>query len=265
MSWCRTRGDDGVAVVSYNDGNPVVSNVTITRANVLGQKWGRAFSVVGGNAIIWRNIHAEYSSAASIYVSSESEWNTLPVTNVILDGATLDYANQTATVDHGAILLYNSQPSVNSDISLRNVCITNTRSSASRQVGIINTTGASTIRVSMENFAISGGPSTTLWSNGPTSAYRQIAMDPRRHRPARHDRVVAPTHPADRRAGLSLPNVSASLTVHCPPGTDGDPVGRDRRRLPCIRGEATVSADAVGDVDADPALEGSHQCHESEA
>ena len=68
------------------------------------QTWGRAFSVVGGTNITYRNVYAERSSAAAIYIAAEANWHTYPVSNILADGATINYANQTAAVDHGAVM-----------------------------------------------------------------------------------------------------------------------------------------------------------------
>ncbi|MDQ1308640.1 MAG: right-handed parallel beta-helix repeat-containing protein, partial [Actinomycetota bacterium] len=47
------------------DGDPVSRDITILRPRVFGQSWGRAFAVVGGDRITWRNVYAERSSGAA--------------------------------------------------------------------------------------------------------------------------------------------------------------------------------------------------------
>ena len=42
-------GDDGVAVVSYRNDGELVRNITVESPRVEGQRWGRGFSVVGGD------------------------------------------------------------------------------------------------------------------------------------------------------------------------------------------------------------------------
>ena len=172
----RNAGDDGVAVVSYaGDGDPVSRDITVVRPRVFGQSWGRAFAVVGGDRITWRNVYAERSSAASIYLATEAHFNTHPTTNILVDGAVINYANQTASVDHGAVVLFNGTAgATNRNITLRNLTISDTRVTASRQVSIINAVGARHARVTLSNVAVNRGPSTIFWSNGPSSAYRLI-------------------------------------------------------------------------------------------
>jgi len=168
----KNPGDDGVAVVSYRNNGVPCHDITINDARVIDQKWGRGFSVVGGRNIRWTALYADSTSAAGIYLASESNFNTLPTTNVTVDGAVLIRSNQTASVDHGAVLLYNGQAgTVNSDLTLRNVRIVDTRITASRQVAIINGTGAKHQRVALVNFTIVRGPRTVFWTNVPSSAY----------------------------------------------------------------------------------------------
>ncbi len=170
----RNPGDDGVAVVSYaGDGDVPSTNITVVRPRVFNQTWGRAFSVVGGTNITYRNVYAERSSAAAIYIAAEANWHTYPVSNILVDGATINYANQTAAVDHGAVMLYNGESGVtNHDITVRNVRITKTRTDASREVAILNDSGAQQSRLTVENVSFNGGPQTAFTTNAPASSYR---------------------------------------------------------------------------------------------
>ncbi|MDQ1304593.1 MAG: Pectate lyase 3 protein, partial [Actinomycetota bacterium] len=78
-----------------------------------------------------------------------------------------------SAVDHGAVLIYNSQPgTVNSDITLTNVKITNTRSTASRNAGVINSGGVNQ-RLKFDAFNISAGPATAFYSNTGDGAYNR--------------------------------------------------------------------------------------------
>jgi hypothetical protein len=162
-------GDDGISIVSYRDGNPAVTNIAINNPRLIGQVWGRAFAVVGGTNIAWRNIYAENSSSAGVYIAAEREWNTLNSRNILIDGGAIVGANQTASVDHGAVMIYNSAGGVNSDITVRDLNIVRTRASAARQVAIIDN-GGSHRRVNLRNVTITGGP-TAFWTNGPASAF----------------------------------------------------------------------------------------------
>ncbi len=162
-------GDDGISIVSYRDGNPPVTNVTINNPRLIGQVWGRAFAVVGGTNITWRNIHAEGSSSASVYIAAEREWNTLNSHNILVDGGSIVAANRHASVDHGAVMIYNSAGGVNSNITVRNLNITGTRAGAARQVAIINN-GGTHKQVNLRNITVTGGP-TVFWTNSPAAAF----------------------------------------------------------------------------------------------
>lgn len=165
-------GDDGIAVVSYSD-FPVCSRIAITNVQMLGQQWGRAFSVVGGEDIVLSNFYAEYSSAAGLYVASEANYNTLPVARVTVTQGRLVASNQNATIDHGAVLLFNGQSgTVNRDIDISDLEIIDTRATASRNVGLINDPGASHSGVNLSRFIITGGPQTPFATNASADAYR---------------------------------------------------------------------------------------------
>lgn len=172
----RNAGDDGVAVVSYGTSLTPAKNITVLRPRLYGQTWGRAFSVVGGDNIVFRDIYAERSSGASVYIAAEAGgYNTWPSTNVTVDGGTINHANQTSSIDHGAVMLYNGRSAVNSNITVKNLSIANTRSTASRQLGIVQDSGGTHSRVTLENIAIVGGP-TPLGGNAPLGSYNRIGV-----------------------------------------------------------------------------------------
>lgn len=164
-------GDDGVAVVSYRD-FPVCERITISGPRVARQSWGRAFAVVGGEDITIADFVAEYSSAAGLYVASEANFNTHPVTRVTATRGALIGSNQSDEVDHGAVLLFNGQPgTTNSDITISDVIVTDTRATAPRNVAILNDSDASHARVVLDSFTITGGPATPFFSNAPVDSY----------------------------------------------------------------------------------------------
>lgn len=162
-------GDDGVAVVSYKAGNVApVQNITITNPKLLNQKWGRAFSVVGGKNITWNNIYAEKSNAASIYISSEKEYDTQNTSNVTVNGGVINQANTNAAVDHGAIVLYNSVANnTNTNIVLKNLTIKDTRIGWSQ----IQIRGPHT-QVDMHQLFFINGPSLTPYGV-PSTGYNR--------------------------------------------------------------------------------------------
>ncbi len=169
----RNPGDDGIAVVSYVSNGVRCQNITVTRPKLLGQQWGRGFSVVGGDHVTFRDIYSEGSSAASVYVASEAGgYNTFPATNVLVDGGVISNANQASSIDHGAVMLYNGRSAVNSDIAIQNLSISGTRYTASRQIGIVQDSGGTHARVSFSNINIVGG-STPFGGNAPSASYNR--------------------------------------------------------------------------------------------
>ena len=75
----RNVGDDGIAVVSYGSDKSPCHHILVDSPRFYGNVWGRGFTVVGGEDIVFRDIPAENSNAAAFYVSTEGEpWNTHP-------------------------------------------------------------------------------------------------------------------------------------------------------------------------------------------
>jgi hypothetical protein len=98
-------GDDGISIVSYS-GSPIVQNITVKNNTITGQVWGRGMSVVGGNNITYTgNIVDNTDSYADMYISSESEYNTLGVANVTVTGNTFLHGG----ASQGTVTVYNSQ------------------------------------------------------------------------------------------------------------------------------------------------------------
>lgn len=166
-------GDDGVAVVSYGLDPEVCRNITIESPRFYGNVWGRGFAVVGGEDITLRDIYAENSNAAALYIATEGEpWNTHSTRRVRVLGGELKNSNQSTTVDHGAVLIYNARPGhVIEDISIEELQITGTNLKASRQVGILVGKSGGVQRVTLKNFRVSGGPSNLFVSDAPKERY----------------------------------------------------------------------------------------------
>ena len=178
-------GDDGVACVSYvSDGTtPANHHLTVERVVVHDQQWGRAFSVVGGHDIIFRDLRSESSAGASIYVAAEGgDYNTHSVDNVLFEDIDIFEANNLApSPDHGAVLVHNSHDGYTvTNVTLRDIRITDTDAACSRQVGIIADLPAHTIdRIWFDVVAITGGPGTpsggsgvTFYANTPPTTFR---------------------------------------------------------------------------------------------
>lgn len=167
----RNVGDDGVAVVSYASNGSPVHHVTVTSPRFYGQTWGRAFSVVGGEDITFTDVYAEHSQAAAIYIAAEASWNTLAAKRVLVDGGTVISSNEDSAVDHGAVLVFSGQTAyTNTDITVRNLTVRNTRTSASRQLGVVSDGNAAQQRIAFRNITIVGGPQSLVGSNAPASS-----------------------------------------------------------------------------------------------
>lgn len=171
----RNPGDDGVAIVSYKGDGAVCHHITVTSPDLYAQQWGRAFSVVGGQDITWRDLYADTSGCAAVYIAAEAEWNTYGCQRITVDGGRLVNSNSVATVDHGAVLLYNSQPAdQNVDIVIKNLTVKDTRMTTSRQLGLVQYNGGTSTHVTMENITIEGGNKWLYSGNAPASATRRI-------------------------------------------------------------------------------------------
>lgn len=169
----KNPGDDGVAVVSYNTAVPC-SNIQVVSPRLYGQKWGRGFSVVGGTGITYTDVYSDGSGCAAIYIAAESEWNSHPCKNIVFDGGRLINSNTVTAVDHGAVLIYNSQAGqVNSDITIKNLTIKDTRVDTSRQTGLVQYNGGTSVRVTMDKIRILGGNKWLFSGNAPASATRR--------------------------------------------------------------------------------------------
>ena len=65
----RNVGDDGIAIVSYGADGAVCHDIRVESPRFTGNQWGRGFSVVGGQDIIFRDIYAENSNAPPPFIS----------------------------------------------------------------------------------------------------------------------------------------------------------------------------------------------------
>ncbi len=193
----RNVGDDGVAVVSYESNKTPCRNITVESPRFYGNVWGRALSVVGGENITFRDIYAENSNAASIYVASEGKpWYTFASKKVRFLGGTIKNANQSKTVDHGAVLVYSGRKDYpNENIEIADLKIEGTRATASRQVGVLGEASGVTLR----NFSFVGGPKNLFSATAPPASYNTLGWKARQDNkdapvPDRVGFPVAPSH-----------------------------------------------------------------------
>ncbi len=170
----RNVGDDGIAIVSYGQDGAPCHDIAIESPRFYGNQWGRGFSVVGGHDIVWRDIYAENSNAAALYIACEgAPWNTAPTRDVRVEGGLIERANTSATVDHGAVLIYNAREGLPiENVTIQNLTIRDTNTRASRQVGILVGTSGGARNIQLRDFVLSGGPSNLLVSDSPAPTYR---------------------------------------------------------------------------------------------
>ena len=138
-------GDDGIAVVSYA-GADASYNINVHDNSVVDQLWGRGYSVVGGNNItIEENFYDNnIAGFAGIYIASEAEYGTLPVSNVLVkDNVIADAGGK-----HGSIQLYASGGTIknvtidsNRIYDFRNVAILLNGAAGQSGIAVINNHG----------------------------------------------------------------------------------------------------------------------------
>lgn len=166
-------GDDGVAVVSYRqDGRPC-ARIRVEEPTVLGTTGGRGVSVVGGVDVLITDVNIQRSAAAAIYVSAEGDpYFTAGVRDVQIRGGRILDANQDASIDHGAVLIYDGSDSETVEqVSIVDLNISGTRSTASRQVGVIAGRARLIKGVKITDIALTGGPAQLFSIEQPDQGF----------------------------------------------------------------------------------------------
>ncbi|MDO7908401.1 right-handed parallel beta-helix repeat-containing protein [Paenibacillus sp. JX-17] len=105
----RRTGDDTIAVVSYRDGSPAASDITIRGNDVGYGSKARGISVVGGSDVTIENNTIRDTEMAGIYIAVEKEWDTDNVKDVKVTGNTIDHTGMREPNDHPNVLVYASQ------------------------------------------------------------------------------------------------------------------------------------------------------------
>lgn len=132
-------GDDGVAVVSYRTDRDVCRNIDVSDSTVADQRWGRGFSVVGGEDVRFRRITARRTSGAGLYIASEGDpFFTRSTRGVTAETVTLVEANTNPEVSHGAVLVYSAgQGHGVRDVRVSDLHVSGTSPRSGRVVGIL--------------------------------------------------------------------------------------------------------------------------------
>jgi len=170
-------GDDGIAVVSYL-GSRLAHDIAVTSPRFSGQTWGRAFSVVGGTRVTWKDIFATGSSAAAVYIAAEPGYRTWGSSHVTVTGGTIELANRTTSVQHGAVLIYNGETGqTNTDITVQGLTIRSTRASSPADVRILSDSSRCVQRrILITGITVVGGPRKGFSNNAGSGAYRLSAF-----------------------------------------------------------------------------------------
>jgi hypothetical protein len=168
-------GDDGIAVVSYSQDGAPCHDITVTGAHVEGTTGGRGISVVGGTDIVESDFEVDASAAAGVYVAAEgSPYYTAAPVNVSVTDGTIVGANTDPTIDHGSILVLSGESNVAPDgVVISGMTITNSRPSASRDVGVISY-GAAPVDVLISDITITGGPASAYQGNAPAGSFHTV-------------------------------------------------------------------------------------------
>lgn len=168
----NNTGDDGVSVVSYIADGTICSNITINNPIVNGTTWGRGVTVVGGQNITYNNITVSNTNGAGVYIASEPSYNTMGVSNVIVNGGTVSDANYNSAVVHGAILIYagNAGQPV-TGVTIENLSVTGTPLTAQREIGLIQETGSSMSGIVFKNISFDETTLPIVYTNTPSGSY----------------------------------------------------------------------------------------------
>jgi polygalacturonase len=166
-------GDDGVAVVSYDKDDAATRDITVVGARIRDQRGGRGISVVGGEDVVYRDVHVTGSSAAAVYLATEgAPFHTRSTRRVRVSDVRVVDANRTPAVDHGAVLVYaGAEGREVRDITVDEVRIEGTRSGATRQVSVLADDGRAR-GVLLQDFTVTGG-GRVFGANTGEDAYRR--------------------------------------------------------------------------------------------
>ncbi len=157
-NYIRNSGDDCVAVVSYaSQGATGNHNILVENNDSAYQAGGRGYTVVGGDSVTIRNNRIVRSSAAGIYLASESSYNTLGVNNVIVSGNFLDQCPYLhPETGHKSILAYSGTSFLVQNINIISNTITNAPN------GPIDVRATNTANVYCSGNTYNGSPITSV-------------------------------------------------------------------------------------------------------
>lgn len=117
-----SSGDDGIAVVSYQNQGAMCSNISATGNRITNNVGGRCMSVVGGSDILYQqNYMSGNANAAGLYLAQENSYQTFGVHKVVASRNTIRNCGNAKT-GHYAVMLFSDGKEANTDVTLeRNV------------------------------------------------------------------------------------------------------------------------------------------------
>ncbi len=168
----KATGDDGVSVVSYDNAGdgPTAHDIVVSGTKVLDQRWGRAFSVVGGTDIRFENISSDHSAGAAVYLATENEFNSRTTERVTVSGGTLSSSNANSDINHTAVLVYNSREGTTlREVVIEDLDIVDTRADADADIALRAKDGGRISDVQLRRITARGGPNLVITASDGAS------------------------------------------------------------------------------------------------
>ena len=154
--------------MSYKKDGVQCARIQIVSPVVNGTTWGRGISVVGGDDVSYSDVRIRDTDAAAVYLGSEAEYDTFGSRRVLVSGGTITGANRNVKKDHGAVLVYAGNPGTETrDVTVQGLTVTDTRSTATWNLGVLAAKGSTVSRVSLTGITLDGGPARPFYTSTP--------------------------------------------------------------------------------------------------
>jgi len=103
-----------------------------------------------------------------------THWYTAAPVDVTVSHGLVVGANTDPTIDHGSVLVMSGESTVTpTDIAISHLMITDSRASATRDVGVISY-GAAPANVVLSRFTFTGGPASAYQGNAPAGSFHTV-------------------------------------------------------------------------------------------
>lgn len=132
-----SKGDDGIACVTYGEQSPRCSDMEWFKNTILHQDWGRGYSVIGGNNISIHDNWAVGVAGAGIIVASEAGYSSAASQGISISNNYIRGCG--ATIGHPNILISGASPTAGAlkDIALTSNVSVDGKNGAFREEGSI--------------------------------------------------------------------------------------------------------------------------------